>query len=356
MSDHLQKYRRALHRIPETDWQLHQTAAFLYTVLRRLPCSVFSPVGEAVCAYFDFGGKDAVAFRSDMDALPVTEQTGLPFASEHPGKMHACGHDGHMAILLVFAEQLALLTPRPQSNVLLIFEPAEETTGGAAAICDSGVLQKYHVSRIYGLHLWPELPARTVASRSGGMMSRSCELTVQIRGKSTHIAKWREGNDALLAAVEFVRRAYALAEDHPCLLRFGRLCSGSARNSLSDRSILEGTLRCFDDAIFSHLLHKLNELAQTVSEQTGCTLALQTSQGYPPVTNDALLLEQARKRFPILETEPTFITEDFSVYQKQVPGVFFFLGTGSDRPLHAPDFNFDEAVLRSGVALFHALL
>lgn len=351
----LSEYRRALHRIPELGWELPKTAAYLRGVLEALPCRVFSPVGDAVCAFFDFGKPETVAFRSDMDALPVSEQTGLPFASVHPGRMHACGHDGHMAILLALARTLAEAPPATERNVLLIFEPAEETTGGARAICESGVFATYHVTSVYGLHLWPEQPKNTVASRAGAMMARSCEITAEITGVSVHLARWREGKDALSAAADFLRRAYALAEGMPCLLRFGRMESGEARNSVSAFSRLEGSLRCFDDRLFSVLWAKLRALADAISAESGCRVALSRSEGYPPVTNDAALLARARARFPIAEAETTFLTEDFSEYQACAPGVFFLLGTGGER-LHAPRFDFDEAVLQTGLALFCALL
>ena len=355
MSTSIAAYRRALHQIPETGWEVGKTAAYLRQVLEKLPCTVFSPVGEAVCAYFDFGRRETAAFRSDMDALPVTEQTGLPFTSTHPGKMHACGHDGHMAMLLGFAEALAARQEAP-CNVLLIFEPAEESTGGAQRICDTGLLEKYYVNRVYGLHLWPGLPQGTVASHAGGMMSRSCELTVEVFGESAHIAQWRQAKDALSAASDFLQEAYALAEELPCLLRFGKLLSGEARNSVSKYSRLEGTLRCFDDALYARLRVGLEALAAKLSQKTGCRITTLCSSGYPPVTNDEGLLAEARRRFAVAETEPTYITEDFSVYQQYVPGVFFFLGTGDTPPLHAPDFNFDEAVLERGPALFESLL
>lgn len=351
----LTEHRRTLHRIPETGWDLPETAAYLQRVLAPLPCEVFSPVGDAVCAWFDFGRPRAVAFRSDMDALPVCEQTGLPFASTHPGKMHACGHDGHMAILLGLAQSLAASAEKPACNVLLIFEPAEETTGGAKAICESGIFTRYHVTRVYGLHLWPELPKNAVASRAGGMMARSCELTVEISGRSVHLARWREGDDALEAGARFLLCAYALAEKSDCLLRFGRMSSGEARNSVSRATRLEGSLRCFDDARFALLWGELEALAGAVQAETRCRVALSRSEGYPPVTNDAALLRQARERFPVGEAEPTYITEDFSEYQRRVPGVFFLLGTGG-RPLHSPDFDFDEGVLATGLKLFQSLL
>ena len=207
----LSQHRIALHRIPELGCRLPETAAYLRGVLSGLPCRVFSPWESAVCAFFDYGRPETAAFRSDMDALPLQETSGLPFASCHAGKMHACGHDGHMSILLGLAEHLSCVRLRPERNVLLIFEPAEETTGGAKSLCEAGLLEEYHVTRIYGLHLWPELPRGTVASRAGGMMARSCELTAEITGKAIHIARYREGHDALLAGARFLEAAYALA-------------------------------------------------------------------------------------------------------------------------------------------------
>lgn len=352
--------RRALHRIPELDWQLPQTAAYLRSRLEKLPCSVFEPCENAVCAYFDFGREQTTAFRSDMDALPVTEATGLPFTSEHVGRMHACGHDGHMAIVLGLADRLAAQpAEKMQGNVLLIFEPAEETTGGAAAICESGVLEAHHVTSIYGLHLWPELPMGTVASCAGGMMARSCELTVVIEGKSAHIARWREGNDALFAALRFTEAVYALAERERCVLRFGKLESGTVCNAVSDRSVLRGSLRCWDDAVLARLLDGMNAAAEHLQVESGCVVTIQRSAGYPPVTNDAALLERARRCFAVETAQPTFITEDFSFYQKRTPGVFFWLGTRTPQhtaPLHSPQFDFDERVLETGVRLFLSLL
>lgn len=350
----LSEYRRALHRIPETDADLPKTAAFVRERLQKLPCELSFPWRSAVVAYFDFGRAETVAFRSDMDALPVQEQTSLPFSSQHEGRMHACGHDGHMAILLRFAEEIAALS-EAQRNVLLLFEPAEETTGGAAELVRSGIFEKYHVTRIFGLHLWPSLPKHTVASRAGGMMARSAQLRVEISGKSVHLAQWREGQDALFAAAELLRRVYAQVENEPCLLRFGMLQSGSACNAVSDRSVLEGSLRCFDDAQFDRLWALLETEARAVGEDSGCRVSLSRSEGYHAVTNDAALLKFARSRFPVEEAAQTYITEDFSAYQRVVPGVFFLLGTGGEA-LHSPQFDFDEAVLETGLSLFQALL
>ncbi len=352
----LTEYRRDLHRIPETGWQVDKTAAYIKGVLSALPCEVFSPVGNAVCAYFDFGKKETVAFRSDMDGLPVTEQTGLPFASERAGFMHACGHDGHMAILLGLAQTLAKRTSAAR-NVLLIFEPAEETTGGAAAILETGLFEKYYVNRVYGLHLWPGVEEGKVFSRAGGLMSRSCEVSVRFTGRSVHIARWPEGKDALCAAVRFIEAAYQYTEGKEnCLLRFGKMTSGEVRNAVSGETVLEGSLRCLDDAGYDDMRAMLSDLAADIERETGCAVEVRRTAGYPPVTNDAGLLREARSRFPIYDAEPTYITEDFSVYQQHAPGVFFFLGTGGTELLHSPRFDFNEGVLETGLALFTALL
>ena len=182
--------RRALHRIPELDRALPKTMEYLKNSLEGLGCQVFSPMEGALCAFFDFGAKEAIAFRADADALPITERSKADYASTHLGQMHACGHDGHMAILLELARRLSK-KEKLNFNILLVFQPAEETTGGAREICETGVFKdyrveaifkKYKVEAIFGLHLWPGLEAGYVFSRKNEMMARSCEVTVDIYG------------------------------------------------------------------------------------------------------------------------------------------------------------------------------
>ena len=173
MSQTVVDHRRALHRIPELDNQLPETVAYVRSVLEPLGCTLSSPIPGSVCAYFDAGKSESVAFRADMDALPVTEATGLPFASAHPGKMHACGHDGHTAMALALAEYVSTHLSELPRNVLFLFQPAEETTGGAKGLCESGILEAHHVTRVFGLHLWPNLPAGQVFTRPGPLMARA---------------------------------------------------------------------------------------------------------------------------------------------------------------------------------------
>jgi amidohydrolase len=351
--------RRALHAIPELDLDLPETMAYLQTALAPLSCRVFSPSQSALCAFFDFGRGDTIAFRSDADALPIPECTGLPFASRHTGRMHACGHDGHMAMLLELARRIDRHTSLAH-NILLVFQPAEETIGGAKLICESGVFSSCRVRAIFGMHLWPGLAEGVVASRAGEMMSRSCEITVQIKGRSSHIAKREAGIDALAAGVDFYRRIQNLEQGFPPavhrLLSFGRMESGEVRNAVSGKTILYGTLRAFQDEVY----YALRRGAQEAAAQTDAAFATQTdihfSEGYPPVINPSALYHCAASaaEFSVLE-HPVMISEDFSWYQQTLPGMFFFLGTGNTPALHADTFDFHEEILLKGADFWETL-
>ena len=290
--------RRALHRIPELDRQLPQTLTYLRRALENLNCQVFSPMEGALCAFFDFGRESAIAFRSDADALPIQERTGLDFASTHPGKMHACGHDGHMAIVLELARRLRGKKELPH-NVLLVFQPAEETTGGARDLCATKVFERYGVEAIFGLHLWPGLPAGVIASRKEELMARSCEVKVDVYGKSAHIAKAEEGLDALAAGVKFYSRAMEMEAAMPQgvfrLLKFGKFESGRVCNALSDRTHMEGSLRAFQDEVFFGMRQELLNIAAALEKETGCKVRVDMNDGYPAVLNPADLYDRVQQ-------------------------------------------------------------
>ena len=352
--------RRALHRIPELDRNLKRTEDYLRSSLSPLSCEVFSPIPGSVCAWFDKGAERAIAFRSDADALPVQEQTGLDFSSEIPGRMHACGHDGHMAMLLELARRIDRM-PTAKHNFLLVFQPAEETTGGARDVCESGILRKCNAEAVFGMHLWPGLPAGQIASRAGEMMSRSCEVSVDVEGRASHIARAEEGRDALRAGVEIVRRAGEIEAAWPehifRLLRFGRMESGSVRNAVSDRTRLEGTLRAFQDEVFFAMLESLRGACAEVESASGCRVRLTTSDGYPAVMNPPGLCARVRACGADYSelARPVMITEDFSWYQRYLPGMFFFLGAGDSPALHSGTFNFDETILEAGADFWERL-
>ena len=351
--------RRALHTIPELELELPETKAYLEKALSGLGCQVFSPLGSALCAFFDFGAKEALAFRADMDALPISEKSGADYASRHPGKMHACGHDGHMAILLELARRLSRKRAL-RYNVLLIFQPGEESPGGARGICETGLLEKYAVKAVFGLHLWPGLEKGCMFSRRQELMARASELTVEVYGKSAHVAKAAEGLDALMAGAEFYTRAREMERQMPSsvlrLLGFGKFHSGTARNALSAYTRMEGSLRTFRDDVFDSMEEKLRVIAGEVQEKYGCAVNLHLAPSYPAVINPDGLFDTVSGLLPLRElAEPTMTAEDFSWYQRHVPGIFFFLGLGDVPALHADHFDFDDSLLEKGADFFEQL-
>lgn len=351
--------RRALHRIPELELALPKTMEYIRQSLSGLRCDVFAPMDSALCAWFDFGADRAIAFRADADALPIQEQTNAPYASTHPGAMHACGHDGHTAILLELARRLSRKERLPH-NVLLVFQPGEESPGGAKPLCETGIFEKYNVQAVFGLHLWPGLPEGEVFSRENELMSRSCEVNVDIFGRSAHIAKAAEGIDALAAGAEFYRRAMAMEAQIPKgiyrLLKFGRFTSGTVRNALSGHTRMEGSLRAFQDEVFESLRDGLFAIAGDMEREFCCTVQITMSDGYPAVMNPAGLYQRVRRAVDFRELpEPSMTSEDFAWYQKRLPGIFFFLGVGDTPALHASTFDFNEEILLKGADFFEKL-
>ena len=210
MLETIKKYRKDLHQIPELELDLPETTNYILSVLEEFDCIVSVPLKSTIFAYFDNQKEHTLAFRSDMDALPVTEQTNLEFKSKNPGKMHACGHDGHMAMLLGFAKELNTYYKTLDKNILLIFQPGEESPGGAHLICEDNILKKYHVQYIFGTHLWPVLEKGVVATRKNEFMARASEINIDIYGKESHAAKYKEGIDALEIGAEILLEIYAM--------------------------------------------------------------------------------------------------------------------------------------------------
>jgi len=366
VSELMTGWRRDLHMIPEVGFDVKKTCGYLRSVLNGMDCSMIPAAKNGLCAFFDFGRTSTVAYRSDMDALPITEISGVPYASRHPGFMHACGHDGHMAALLGLAYVLDALGDAP-SNVLLIFQPAEETTGGAKIICDSGILKKYQVDRVFGIHIWPGFEAGQPAACPGSMMAGSCEVTAISRGESSHCAGTGENKDAIRAICDFLTRSYLLPglkvssppAEEDCLLKFGKIYGGSVRNAIAGHAALEGTLRCLDEHNIEKMISELRALAGPCGEKYGCTIEISRSQGYLPVYNDPALyadISSVLGEYGLVSCSPVMLTEDFSFYQREAPGIFFFLGTGENKALHSNRFDFDENILTDALEIYLRIL
>ena len=364
MQQLLSQYRRDLHQIPETDFDLPCTLAYVRKVLEQYPCQILTPCESTICAFFDAGKPKTTAFRADMDALPILERNDHEFVSQHKGRMHACGHDGHMAMVLGLAKLVSEQIDTLPRNILLVFQPAEETTGGAKYICESGIFEQLNCDRIFGWHLWPDLPKGMIATRPGPLLARSTEVTITITGRSSHIGKAEEGADALYAASAFLYRAYQQVDklgnpEEMRLLKFGKLESGQARNAISNKSVMLGSMRVYSQAMYDAIRGMMEQLAKELEEETGCTFDLHFSLDYPPIINDESLVRMAQEALPQLQQleKPLLVAEDFSVYQEYLPGLFLLLGIGQvDNPLHSDTFDFDETVLSVGLAADEVLM
>lgn len=219
------------------------------------------------------------------------------------------------------------------------FSRRRRPPAGPGTSAGRAILEQYRVDRIFGMHLWPGLPAGTVATGPGPMMARAGEVNVTVRGKSVHISSYRQGCDALAAAAEFLRRAYdmaaAMPSEEPLVLRFGKMTSGTVRNAVSALSVLEGNLRTYRDEVFDACCRGMEQIGAQVERETGCSVEVKLGISYPAVWNHEALLESVRRQLgseaPVVLDTPAMAAEDFSFYQRQVPGVFFFLGTAPRR-------------------------
>lgn len=363
--DEVTRYRQDLHRIPELGFWVYKTGAYVKGILSKLNCKTEPLVNTGLSAFFDFGSDESIAFRCDMDGLPIEEQTVAFYASEHEGCMHACGHDGHMANMLGFAHVLDRYKKeglRFPYNALLIFQPAEETIDGAEAIVNTSIFQDYNVKAIYGLHLWPMIEKGEITSKPGPMMARSTNVKVIFEGKSAHAGEPEKGRDALMAACEFVTSIYHYKDKfirERSILQFGKMESGNVRNAISPHTRLDGTMRTFNDLTWAKIVNAMRNIGADIESTLGVKVDVDVSQWHPAVVNDPVLyskIKYALKKLDYVELRrPVMIAEDFSCFEQVLPGVFFFLGTGTGIPLHNDHFDFDEDVLISGIKLFDTL-
>lgn len=367
--DDIIKNRRALHQIPETALEEFKTKEYLKNYLISIGLEPQEIVETGLFVYIE--GKDkenCIAFRSDIDALNIKEETGAEFESKHIGKMHACGHDGHMTTLLAFAKYLTTIQPLEKS-VLLIFQPAEESPGRAKDIVETGLLKKYNVKAIYGMHLFPELPEGTVASKEGPFFAQAALMTTTITGKSGHGAMPHKTIDPLMAFTKVVDGYQTIVSRNlspfdPGVVTIGKFCGGSAQNIIADTVNFWGTIRTFKEENTEFIIDRIKEIHRGVELSYRVKIDEKIDIVYPPVINDKELYKKfvdTMKDMNYVEHEALTISEDFAYYQKEVPGIFMLLGTRSEEkgfihPLHSCHFNFDEKVLLKGVEAFARIL
>lgn len=370
MVEELRQMRRDLHKIPELGLKEYKTSAYIREKLEGFGITELETWLETgVVAVIRGKGKgQAVAFRADMDALPVTEQTGCDFTSEHVGCMHACGHDGHVTVLLGFAKYLQEHKDELENDVVLIFQPAEEGPGGAQLLVDAGLFEKHPVCCIIGCHIFPQVPQGKVACRKGAMMARNGEVDVHIYGESAHGAQPQLGHDAVLAAGAVITGLHTILSRNVSpldsgVLTFGAIHGGEACNIIAKEVKLEGTMRAFSDEAYETMTKRVQEVASGIAAGYGCKGEVVFRHMYRVVDNDPKLVEllQEVAGDAYEETPPYMLAEDFSLYLQKVPGMFFFLGSGNEEKgyihsLHSAQFQFDEEILALGVETYAKLL
>lgn len=360
--------RRALHRIPESGYDLPETRAYLWEKLTAMRPDALERCDEGIRAVFRAARPEAaaIAFRADMDALQIPERTHHDFPSIHEGRMHACGHDGHMAGLLMLARIVAGRREALKRDVVLLLQPAEESLGGAKRMIDAGALENPKVSEVYGLHIMPTLPVGTVGCRPGAMMAAVDTWEIEIEGLAAHGATPQAGSDAIMAMAHFIVSAQAaitrrIGPLEPAVLTVGSVESGKVYNIISERAQLKGNLRTYDAEVSCRALKVMADALAAADALFGTRSTLKVIQSYPAVVNDAdcvgRVRECAGERFRTIE--PVAISEDFSEFERAAAGAYFFCGCRDEAhssPLHSQDFDFDERALLTGVEVFERLI
>ncbi|QAY67183.1 amidohydrolase [Paenibacillus protaetiae] len=355
--------RRQLHAHPELSNEEFETTKAIRGWLSEAGIRILElPLQTGVVAEIG-SGTPIVALRGDIDALPVEEQTGLPFASTVPGKMHACGHDFHTASLLGAAYLLKQREEELAGTVRLIFQPAEEKAQGAKKVIAAGALEG--VQAIYGLHNKPDLPVGTVGIKAGPLMAAADGFLVEVKGVGTHAAVPDAGVDPIVAAAHIVTQLQSIVSRNvspleSAVVSVTRINSGTSWNVISDKAVMDGTVRTFEESVRSRVQERFKQVVDGVAAAAGTTASLRWIEGPPPVNNDAQLAEWAAEAaeaagLQVVTPTPSSAGEDFSFYQKEVPGVFLFIGTDGPQEWHHPAFDLDEKALPGTANLFATL-
>jgi hippurate hydrolase len=368
--DDIVALRREIHREPELGFDTEKTAEKVLNALDGLPLEIQTGVAEngVVATLKGEGDGPTVALRADMDALPIHEETGLPFASETDGKMHACGHDGHTSMLVGAARTLSQdhLRERLNGTVKFVFQPAEEGGGGGRVMVEEGVAED--VRSIFALHLWPGLSFGTAATKAGPIMAAADAFEMKVKGSGGHGAMPHLTVDAVAISVQIVTALQTIVSREvnpvePAVLTVGEIGAGTAFNIIPETARLGGTVRTIDPELRKRIPERMEEVARGIAHGMRGDIELDYRFSYPVTRNhdDAveLALGVAGKLFgeerAVELTHPSMGAEDFAFFLEKVPGAFIWLGVGDVSGLHTPKFAFDEEILPQGAALLTAL-
>lgn len=360
-------WRREIHMNPELGFEEEETAELISRVLTELEIPHQTGVaGTGVVGLIGDSGP-VIGIRADMDALPIQEQGEKEYISRNAGKMHACGHDGHVATLLGVAKAAVELGDKLEGRIKLIFQPAEEGPGGAKPMIAAGALAEPEVDYMLSLHIWNDIEVGAVGTKTGGFFASSDEFDLDVLTESSHGASPHEGNDAIVVASEIVQALQSVVSRNidptdSAVITIGKIEGGYRRNVIADKVRLEATIRALNSEVRELLEKRIKEIIDGIARTYTADYDLDYRELYPPLINNNLVFEKVKKsaeemlgaeKFIEIE-KPTLGAEDFAYFLQEKPGAMFLVGgrneaRGIDAPHHHPDYDFDEAALKTGL-------
>ena len=360
--------RRTIHSHPEMGYKEEQTSTLVQARLRELGIpfkSGLAKTGVVAQIKGELGDGPCVLLRADMDALPIEEQSGVPFSSEVPGVMHACGHDAHTAMLLGAAELILDRKSTFAGTVKLMFQPAEEGGGGAAKMIDDGVLAEPKVDAAFMLHVWPDLTAGEVACGPGPQLAGADAFTITVKGRGGHGARPHETVDPVVVGAQIVLAMQTLVSREvdpvvPAVVTLATFNAGTVSNVIPDRAVIKGTIRAFDDVLFKHLEQRVREVASGVASSLRASVDVEFEMSYPPSVCDPDMAAHLSSSVGsvigserVFESIPEMGAEDFAFVLQEVPGAMLWLGVKKPewlepKPVHTATFDIDESALPIG--------
>jgi amidohydrolase len=359
-------WRRDIHAHPELQFDVHRTAGSVADLLKSFGCDEVVPgIGRTGVVGVIRGrkpGKKVIGLRADMDALPLEEATGLPYKSTVPGKMHACGHDGHTAMLLGAAKYLAE-TRNFAGTAVVIFQPAEEGGGGGLAMVKDGLMSRFGIEEVYGMHNYPGLPLGEFAIRSGSMMAAADHVDIAIEGKGGHAARPHLAIDTVLVGAQIVNQLQSIVSRNVDPLESGvvSICmfqAGHTDNVIPQHARLRGTARSLTPEVRDLLQKRIGEVAEGTARLYGATATVSYHRGYPVLVNHeretSFAVDVAREIVGNTKVDtavaPVMGAEDFAYMLEERPGAFIFVGNGDSAGLHHPAYNFNDEVIPVGTS------
>ncbi|CAM3416076.1 N-acetyldiaminopimelate deacetylase [Streptococcus pluranimalium] len=363
--------RRDLHQIPEIGLEEFKTQAYLLKIIEELtqdkPFVKQKTWRTGILVFLEgYNAQKTIGWRTDIDGLPIIEETGLDFASQHDGRMHACGHDMHMTLALGLLEELT--QTQPKENLLFLFQPAEENFAGGMLMYEDGAFGDWKPDEFYGLHVRPDMKVGDIATNTGTLFAGTCEVQITFKGKGGHAAFPHQSNDALVAAAYFITQVQTVVSRNvdPIeggVVTFGAMQAGTTNNVISETAFMHGTIRALTQDMSLHIQNRVKTIAEGVAASFGIEVdIILNPSGYLPVENNPLLAQELMMFFQnqpevnLINCPPAMTGEDFGYLLHKIPGVMFWLGIDTPYPLHHAKMSPNEKSLAFGVKHISTLL